>query len=90
MLIDLTEQLNFINLEIDESIAKSQKSVELTLIAIDKLKKQFLKNKTEINELSIRGADFIMEDTQNELELVKSKFHMLLKEVKNGNNKSTN
>ena len=46
MLIDLTEQLNFINLEIDESIAKSQKSVELTLIAIDKLKKQFLKNKT--------------------------------------------
>ncbi len=46
MLIDLTDQLNFINLEIDESIAKSQKSVELTLIAIDKLKKQFLKNKT--------------------------------------------
>lgn len=46
MLIDLTEQLNFINLEIDESIAKSQKSVELTLIAFDKLKKQFLKNKT--------------------------------------------
>lgn len=46
MLIDLTEQLNFINLEIDESIAKSQKSVELTLIAIDKLKKQFFKNKT--------------------------------------------
>lgn len=39
MLIDLTEQLNFINLEIDESIAKSQKSVELSLIAIDKLKK---------------------------------------------------
>ena len=51
---------------------------------------QFLKNKTEINELSIRGADFIMEDTQKELELIKSKFHMLIKEVKSGNNKSTN
>jgi RteC protein len=46
MLFELTEQLNFINLEMDDSIAKSEKSLELTLRAIDNLKKQFLKNKT--------------------------------------------
>ncbi len=68
--------------DLDIAINKASATMEMLY--------QFLKNKTEINELSIRGADFIMEDTQNELELVKSKFHMLLKEVKNGNNKSTN
>ena len=34
MLFELTEQLSFINLEMDDSIAKSEKSVELTLKAI--------------------------------------------------------
>jgi hypothetical protein len=55
MFVDLTEQLNFINLEIEESIAKSEKSVELTLKAIDKLKKEFLKNKaiTTDNEIDL-------------------------------------
>lgn len=68
--------------DLDIAINKASATMEMLY--------QFLKNKTEINELSIRGADFIMEDTQKELELIKSKFHMLLKEVKNGNNKSTN
>ena len=37
----------------DDSIAKSEKSVELTLKAIDNLKKQFLKNKTISSETEI-------------------------------------
>ena len=41
---------------------------------------QFLKNKDEINELSLRGADFIMENTQEDLELIKAKFHLHIKE----------
>lgn len=68
--------------DLDNTIEKASATIEMLY--------QFLKNKTEISELSIRGADFIMEDTQKELELIKSKFHMLLKEVKSGNNKSTN
>ncbi|MFN7676644.1 RteC domain-containing protein [Flavobacterium sp.] len=53
MLFELTEQLNFINLEMDDSIAKSEKSLELTLKAIDNLKKQFLKNKTISSDTEI-------------------------------------
>jgi len=53
MLFELTEQLSFINLEMDDPIAKSEKSVELTLKAIDNLKKQFLKNKSISNENEI-------------------------------------
>ena len=68
--------------DLDNTIEKASATIEMLY--------QFLKNKTEISELSIRGADFIMEDTQKELELIKSKFHMLIKEVKSGNNKSTN
>ncbi len=45
-LFELTEQLNFINLEMDDLIVKSVKSIEITLTAINHLKKQFLKNKT--------------------------------------------
>ena len=68
--------------DLDNTIEKASATMEMLY--------QFLKNKTEINELSIRGADFIMEDAQKELELIKSKFHMLIEEVKSGNNKSTN
>ncbi len=68
--------------DLDNTIEKASATIEMLY--------QFLKNKTEISELSIRGADFIMEDTQKELELIKSKFHMLIEEVKSGNNKSTN
>ena len=53
MLFELTEQLSFINLEMDDSIAKSEKSVELTIKAIDNLKKQFLKNKTISSETEV-------------------------------------
>ncbi len=67
--------------DLDNTIEKASATIEMLY--------QFLKNKTEISELSIRGADFIMEDTQKELELIKSKFHMLIEEVKSGNNKST-
>ena len=45
LLFELTEQLNFISLEIDDPITKSEKSLEITLIAISNLKKQFLKDK---------------------------------------------
>ena len=33
MLFELTEQLSFINLELDDSIAKSQKSIEISIKA---------------------------------------------------------
>ena len=74
----------FTLLAVDLDIAINKASATMEMLY------QFLKNKTEMNELSIRGADFIMEDTQKELELIKSKFHMLIEEVKSGNNKSTN
>lgn len=45
LLFELTEQLNFISLEIDNPITKSEKSLEITLIVISNLKKQFLKDK---------------------------------------------
>ena len=46
LLIELTEQLSFINLEIENPIAKSEKSVEVALLICNKLKKQFLKEKS--------------------------------------------
>lgn len=45
LLFELTEQLNFISLEIDDPITKSEKSLEITLIVISNLKNQFLKDK---------------------------------------------
>ena len=53
MLFELTEQLNFINLEIDDPIAKSEKSIEITIKVISNLKKQFLKNKTISHDVEI-------------------------------------
>jgi hypothetical protein len=46
LLFELTEQLSFINLEIDNPIAKSEKSVQVSLLTCHKLKKQFLKEKS--------------------------------------------
>ncbi len=46
LLFELTEQLSFINLEMDDAIVKSEKSVEIILVAINNLKKQFLKEKS--------------------------------------------
>lgn len=53
MLFELTEQLSFINLEIDDPIAKSEKSIEITIKVISNLKKQFLKNKTISHDIEI-------------------------------------
>ena len=53
MLFELTEQLSFINLELDDSIAKSQKSIEISIKAYNNLKKQFLKEKIISSENEI-------------------------------------
>ena len=53
MLFELTEQLSFINLEIDDIISKSEKSVQITLKSIDNLKRQFLKEKNISSEFEI-------------------------------------
>ena len=53
MLFDLTEQLSFINLELDDSITKSEKSVEIIFKAFNNLKKQFLKEKIISSETEI-------------------------------------
>ena len=53
MLFELTEQLSFINLELDDPIAKSEKSIEITIKVISNLKKQFLKNKTISHDVEI-------------------------------------
>lgn len=45
LLLELDEQLRFINIEIDESIKRSETSIEIILKAIDKLKKFVIKNK---------------------------------------------
>ena len=45
-LFELNEQLSFINLEMDDIITKSLKSVDITVKIINVLKKQFLKDKT--------------------------------------------
>ena len=43
-LSELNEQLNFIDLEIDNSIKKCEKAVEIILISIANLKKNITKN----------------------------------------------
>ena len=53
LLFELTEQLNFINLEIDNPIAKSEKSVQVSMLVFNKLKKQFLKEKAMSQESQI-------------------------------------
>lgn len=52
-LFELTEQLSFINLEMDDLITKSVKSIEITLKVINNLKKQFLKDKTMSSDSEI-------------------------------------
>lgn len=44
LLSELTEQLNFINLEIDDNIKKCEKAIEIILISITNLKKAIQKN----------------------------------------------
>lgn len=39
----LNEQLNFLNLEIDDTIIRCEKAIEIILNALEKLKKQVLK-----------------------------------------------
>jgi len=58
--------------DLDNAIEKASATMEMLY--------QFLKNKDELKELSIRGADFILENTQEDLELIKSKFHLYAKE----------
>ena len=53
LLFELTEQLSFINLEIDNPISKSEKSVQVSLLTYNKLKKQFLKEKSISDESQI-------------------------------------
>ena len=53
LLFELTEQLSFINLEIDNPISKSEKSVQVSLLIYNKLKKQFLKEKSFSDEFQI-------------------------------------
>ncbi len=53
MLFELTEQLNFINLELDDPIAKSEKSIDITIKVINNVKKQFLKNKSISHDVEI-------------------------------------
>lgn len=51
--LKLIEQLNFIDLEIDNQIKKCEKAIEITLIAINHIKKYVSKNnfKTETEEI---------------------------------------
>ena len=43
LLNNLTEQLNFIDLEIDDTVLKCEKSVEVTITTIQKVKKEILR-----------------------------------------------
>ncbi len=52
-LLELQDQLQFINLETDDIIKKSLKSVEMTAAVVRTLKKQFLKNKDYSSEAEI-------------------------------------
>tara|TARA_R110002050_G_scaffold253424_1_gene391605 strand:- start:22528 stop:23370 length:843 start_codon:yes stop_codon:yes gene_type:complete len=45
LLIDLQEQLNFINIEIDDPIVACEQAIEITLRSLEKLKKFVLKRK---------------------------------------------
>ena len=45
-LVELQDQLQFINLETDDIYKKSLKSVEMTAAVVRTVKKQFLKTKT--------------------------------------------
>lgn len=52
-LAELQDQLQFINLETDDIIEKSLKSVEIAAAVVRTLKKQFLKNKDCSSEAEI-------------------------------------
>lgn len=65
-------QLILLRDDLDKAIEKASATMEMLY--------QFLRNKDEIKELSLRGADFIMEDTLEELELIKCKFNLYIKE----------
>lgn len=43
----------------------------------------FMKYKDELNELALSGADFILENTLEDIELLRMKFNQLIKEVDN-------
>lgn len=53
LLVNLNEQINFIDLEIDNPIQKCEKAIEVILISISNLKKVVLKNnfKSDIEEI---------------------------------------
>ncbi len=51
---------------------------------------QFIKNKDEIHNLSIKGIDYIADDTFANLELISMKFHSYQKKINDEYNKSTN
>ncbi len=57
--VELNEQLNFLNLEIDDPIIRSEKSIEIILKSIKKLKKEFLKEKNISVENEIHFFKYI-------------------------------
>lgn len=53
LLTELTEQLNFIDLEIDDTLVRCEKAIEITVKSIQKLKTLFLKEKLKSQEQEI-------------------------------------
>lgn len=53
LLTELTEQLNFIDLEIDDVLKRCEKAIEITVKSIQKLKTLFLKEKLKSQEQEI-------------------------------------
>lgn len=53
LLSDLNEQLNFIDIEIDDTINRCEKAIEIIIVSIQKLKIMFLKEKFKNQEQEI-------------------------------------
>lgn len=53
LLSDLNEQLNFIDIEIDDTINRCEKAIEIIIVSIQKLKILFLKEKFKNQEQEI-------------------------------------
>lgn len=53
LLSDLNEQLNFIDIEFDDTINRCEKAIEIIIVSIQKLKILFLKEKFKNQEQEI-------------------------------------
>ena len=59
LLADLNEQINFVNLEIDDTLVRCEKAIEIIIKSLDKLKIIFFKENFKSQEQEIEFFKYI-------------------------------